>query len=105
MRKRILSVLLTIAMLMSVVSPTYVFAETGDAISFRLEASEVDENNEVTVKLYADKNDGVVGFQAIVSIDANTFEIDEDSEWYDMPNSLLKTDVHSVNLSPDKSNI
>ena len=103
MRKRILSVLLTIAMLMSVVSPTYVFAETGDAISFRLEASEVDENNEVTVKLYADKNDGVVGFQAIVSIDANTFEIDEDSEWYDMPNSLLKTDVHSVNLSPDKS--
>ena len=94
MRKRILSVLLTIAMLMSVVSPTYVFAETGDAISFRLEASEVDENNEVTVKLYADKNDGVVGFQAIVSIDANTFEIDEDSEWYDMPNSLLKTDVH-----------
>lgn len=103
MRKRILSVLLTIAMLMSVVSSTYVFAETGDAISFRLEASEVDENNEVTVKLYADKNDGVVGFQAIVSIDANTFEIDEDSEWYDMPNSLLKTDVHSVNLSPDKS--
>lgn len=103
MRKRILSVLLTIAMLMSVVSPTYVFAETGDAISFRLEASEVDENNEVTVKLYADKNDGVVGFQVIVSIDANTFEIDEDSEWYDMPNSLLKTDVHSVNLSPDKS--
>lgn len=103
MKKRILSVLLTIAMLMSVVSPTYVFAETGDAISFRLEASEVDENNEVTVKLYADKNDGVVGFQAIVSIDANTFEIDEDSEWYDMPNSLLKTDVHSVNLSPDKS--
>lgn len=103
MRKRILSVLLTIAMLMSVVSPIYVFAETGDAISFRLEASEVDENNEVTVKLYADKNDGVVGFQAIVSIDANTFEIDEDSEWYDMPNSLLKTDVHSVNLSPDKS--
>lgn len=103
MRKRILSVLLTIAMLMSVVSPTYVFAETGDAISFRLEASEIDENNEVTVKLYADKNDGVVGFQAIVSIDANTFEIDEDSEWYDMPNSLLKTDVHSVNLSPDKS--
>lgn len=103
MRKRILSVLLTIVMLMSVVSPTYVFAETGDAISFRLEASEVDENNEVTVKLYADKNDGVVGFQVIVSIDANTFEIDEDSEWYDMPNSLLKTDVHSVNLSPDKS--
>ena len=48
MRKRILSVLLTIAMLMSVVSSTYVFAETGDAISFRLEASEVDENNEVT---------------------------------------------------------
>lgn len=103
MRKRILSVLLTIAMLMSVVSPTYVFAETGDAISFRLEASEVDENNEVTVKLYADKNDGVVGFQAIVSIDTDTFEIDEDSEWYDMPTSLLKTDVHSVNLSPDKS--
>lgn len=103
MRKRILSVMLTIAMLMSVVSPTYVFAEIGDAISFRLEASEVDGNNEVTVKLYADKNDGVVGFQAIVSIDTDTFEIDEDSEWYDMPTSLLKTDVHSVNLSPDKS--